>query len=807
MPILKRIHNDYRDQPTKFIKKEVYDKLIAERDKKLKAEEVKNFNEKHAADGKFDVGSSALHVENHAKLNVVKATPQEAKVLKKASRYIKDNEIEEGVKISVTDLGSKYGNTSGKNIYVDSKTVSEEHPLFIASVIYHENQHVKQNKNLDAKRKEFDARFKTKIWAQIKQSQNKASPDELVAIKKIVDASAQNMFTENFNPTHDADGKFGKRSSAKFPGRKRGETLGDYAIRHIAENYETAKKLYQEKTVKDFDTNRPNIVAADDAKYVIPGFSAEKSTDYHEASSTFAKKYYDELLAEPDTTHLPVLFTAGGTGAGKSTALKGHTGDFGSYNAVYDGNMANFETARGKIDKALKSGRSVQVVYVDRDPVTSFRDGVIPRIAKEGRLITVSTHINTHVNSRETVKQLDVHYAKETNVSVRVIDNNGPLGDQHEIPVYKTTKKVYNKTKLREELLNELNQAQSQGTITQEIYEVVKNSSTEKTSNIIDARDVKTTRSESTTRIESDFNEIITNSYDEDGLGVLALQQGSLQSEIVRIETLVSTAVLNKVTKNELQEDDIIDQKDRNAYLKELILALSAYYLVVVPLFAKTTASARLQEFGKFTDFKVNAAVKKYIKEIATKSANSHMDTILNDLLNAINEVRNEAGDKVIADGVAQGRSASDPDLVLARKKAMEGVSQQEIVNAVTNKYQDISKNRAKAIARTETNRAFAQSQFQADKQFIEQNPLTDGKRYYKQWVTTNPEPCPTCLDLAHRPPVPFETNFADLGETITSVYVIDGKTKVKKNLVNFEPLVAGNAHVNCGCRYKLIVK
>ncbi len=92
--------------------------------------------------------------------------------------------------------------------------------------------------------------------------------------------------------------------------------------------------------------------------------------------------------------------------------------------------------------------------------------------------------------------------------------------------------------------------------------------------------------------------------------------------------------------------------------------------------YGKRTLTRRTSEFNMQAIFQMDAEVKKYIREIATKASASHIDTILDDLLLAI---RNAAG---------------------------AGASQAELVSAIRKSYTDISRNRAKAIARTETNSA-----------------------------------------------------------------------------------------------------
>ena len=270
--------------------------------------------------------------------------------------------------------------------------------------------------------------------------------------------------------------------------------------------------------------------------------------------------------------------------------------------------------------------------------------------------------------------------------------------------------------------------------------------------------------------------EAIHNLFEEEEQGVITQQQGALENAVINLEREATLMVMKKVTKNTYDEQsDIISKTDRKELEGELNNILLAFYLIIVPLFARRMMSRRANEFGKLSVFKTNTSVRKYIKDIASKTSQSHVNTILEDLRKAV------------------------------QKSALEGATQQELINAITTEYQNISKNRAKAIARTETNRAFTQSQYQADVQFIQQNGYEG--RAYKKWITRSDNPCPLCQEMALRPPVPFKEDFLDFGSELIVTYEDKGKTKVLKQKIDYERLEAGNLHTNCSCAYQLIIE
>lgn len=271
----------------------------------------------------------------------------------------------------------------------------------------------------------------------------------------------------------------------------------------------------------------------------------------------------------------------------------------------------------------------------------------------------------------------------------------------------------------------------------------------------------------------------VSNLFDEESQGILNQQQGALQNAVVNIEEQVVVGVLNRITraKNQFDEkSDIITKTDRQNYERELEVALAAFYSIILPLYARRVLSRRLQEFGLQANFALSAGIKRYIKATASKAASGHIDTILGDLLATV------------------------------REQALEGASQQELISAIRKKYtSEISTTRAKTIARTETNRAFTRSQYEADWQFIQQNQLEG--RVFKKWITRSGNPCPLCQAKAEEAPIPFDRPFAELGDEITATYEEDGKTKVLKQKIGFETVEAGNLHPNCSCIYQLIVE
>ena len=154
----------------------------------------------------------------------------------------------------------------------------------------------------------------------------------------------------------------------------------------------------------------------------------------HEPSSWLTKWMYEQKLAQPikPTEDPMVLFTAGGAGAGKSTALRDvpAMSDL-EKNAqiIYDTNMNNYNSSKKKIDQAVDAGRQAVVAYVYRDPVDALVNGSLPRAMRMGRTVPLEQHLETHAGSADTIRRLAADYADNPNVEFRVIDNSRGRGN------------------------------------------------------------------------------------------------------------------------------------------------------------------------------------------------------------------------------------------------------------------------------------------------------------------------------------------------------------------------------------------
>jgi hypothetical protein len=230
-------------------------------------------------------------------------------------------------------------------------------------------------------------------------------------------------------------------------------------------------------------TDGGRILNTDDAREMSPEYRADRtrSADVHEPSSAFVKQMYAEKLSSPtppgkDNT---VLFTAGGTGAGKTTGLQeAQKVSQGIRDAemVYDTNMNTFESADKKIQQALKAGRKVGIVYTYRDPVEAMEGGALKRASRmeaemgTGRTVPIDEHFKTHMGSREVMDRLQEKYGDDHRFHMMVIDNSRGPGNATVVSGLDKLPRL-DHNEVRKGLNNVLEKAYRSGSISQAIYE------------------------------------------------------------------------------------------------------------------------------------------------------------------------------------------------------------------------------------------------------------------------------------------------------------------------------------------------
>lgn len=248
--------------------------------------------------------------------------------------------------------------------------------------------------------------------------------------------------------------------------------LEKFATDYMLNNYEQAKIDYEKRIAETYPDLKTFFVSADDAKYVIPNYKGEIAASYHEASSGFAKAIFDEYMEKAKAQgKIRIAFTAGGTGAGKTTALIGQRPEeFSEYGVVYDTNLTGDGGVK-KVELAFKNGFRVNIHYVYRDVVDSFIEGVIPRVRTKNRIVAINEHIKRHAEVLPTIDKLTEKFSDEFKVGdlqVFYNDNTHGKGGALEVEFDKLPIKAYDEADLRKTLYEETQRAVADGRLTEQ---------------------------------------------------------------------------------------------------------------------------------------------------------------------------------------------------------------------------------------------------------------------------------------------------------------------------------------------------
>lgn len=327
------------------------------------------------------------------------------------------------------------------------------------------------------------------------------------------------------------------------------------------------------------------------------------------------------------------------------------------------------------------------------------------------------------------------------------------------------------------------------------------------------------------------------NALNEASRETVTLQESNLYTATADLEKEIALAIINAFYEGRtIDAQRLLTEAQEKQYEDELSLLLAGYFLILFPIYAKQLMNARAGEYDTQGIFAMTDDIEAYIKKYSRQAAESHVNTVVEDFTQSVDKVFNqniedelinivEAGMRAqdsailaklpknanredIVKAVKQGRFDNDPAYKTARDLARQGKGLESITREIQKEYQNISKNRARTIARHETNRVFNMAQYQADVQFLTESNLMSNA--FKILRNRADDPCPFCAKLieeSRRNPIPFQENFAELDSEITTTYTKkNGSMGVRKLPISYEPITAGNVHVNCRCEYELLI-
>lgn len=138
----------------------------------------------------------------------------------------------------------------------------------------------------------------------------------------------------------------------------------------------------------------------DDLRIQLPGYSGTNSSLFQGATSILVERIHDESLKK-------------------------------SQSFIFDGTFSNLKKARENIQRSLKRGRFVQILYVYQEPLQAWRF-VKAREKKDGRVIPPTAFVEEYFGARENIAVLKKEFGSEIQIDIIIKNIDGSDYGYHE---------------------------------------------------------------------------------------------------------------------------------------------------------------------------------------------------------------------------------------------------------------------------------------------------------------------------------------------------------------------------------------
>lgn len=183
--------------------------------------------------------------------------------------------------------------------------------------------------------------------------------------------------------------------------------------------------------ITDYRHQFDNVVSADNAKELFSDYArspqtrGELTVAVHRPSAALAGQVFKQMVNEPVPPGRDpfVIFTAGGTGSGKSSSLEVmFPGITERAHVVYDSTLSHLDGALQQIGAARAANHDVMIVFTDRDIEEAFRSTF--NADRGGRAVSPAAHRLSHDRANEAFETLRQRYGGDPNVSLFVVHND-----------------------------------------------------------------------------------------------------------------------------------------------------------------------------------------------------------------------------------------------------------------------------------------------------------------------------------------------------------------------------------------------
>lgn len=231
-----------------------------------------------------------------------------------------------------------------------------------------------------------------------------------------------------------------------------------------------------EKLVDEYIASNGKIVNTDEARklYIDVGYTGSNSAAVQEPASVISKAAWRKNLETNPETYATLL--SGGSGAGKTSAIK-RVSELSTLTkesaAILDGNLSSYGSAVKRITEAIEAGKTPRLIYVYRDPVDAFVEGVVKRMkdnqGEMGRIVPIKVLAENHVDSWKVIQKLyDESPIKEM---FYFIDNSLGKNKAKRASLAVLKEKIKYPDNLEAVLKNKAKELYDAGTITAEQYQ------------------------------------------------------------------------------------------------------------------------------------------------------------------------------------------------------------------------------------------------------------------------------------------------------------------------------------------------
>ena len=219
------------------------------------------------------------------------------------------------------------------------------------------------------------------------------------------------------------------------------------------------------------------VVGTDLARELFPDYTASLESRLkfavavQRSAAHIADQVFTRILSEPRTGD--ALFTAGGTGSGKTTAIRTTAqtqGLIASAAIIYDSNLNSFGSAKAKLELTLAAGLRAIVIFVHRHPVEAYLQGVLPRAFVEGRTVSIEGHLRMHRDSLKTFLRVQRMFADNPRAAFLVLNNTGHESEAFPADIAYLKSVQYHQVELFAAIKEGLDHAYRQGEISEALY-------------------------------------------------------------------------------------------------------------------------------------------------------------------------------------------------------------------------------------------------------------------------------------------------------------------------------------------------